>query len=136
MSALVHGIYAGDTRQLSMGAVFPTLKEMERRRGSIVAAMLTGGAKISVADAEAKRALTTRLADVERQMRNVSVYSLQGGLQTLPDSLEAALVNQNNVELRQDSAVTRVSMQAGTKKVLVCTGTRSDSLQQPDLPHS
>lgn len=43
ISAMIHGIYAGDSRRLSVRAVFPQLWEAERESGSVVLAGLFGG---------------------------------------------------------------------------------------------
>lgn len=43
ISAMIHGIYSGDTRELSVRAVFPGLWEAEREWGSVVLAGLFGG---------------------------------------------------------------------------------------------
>jgi len=40
---MIHGIYAGDSRRLSVRAVFPQLWEAEREWGSVVLAGLFGG---------------------------------------------------------------------------------------------
>jgi len=40
VSPFVTGIYAGDTRQLSMAATFPKFTEMERQHGSLVVGMM------------------------------------------------------------------------------------------------
>ena len=39
-SAVIHGIYAGDSRELSIQAVFPSLVELEREHGALSRALL------------------------------------------------------------------------------------------------
>jgi oxygen-dependent protoporphyrinogen oxidase len=99
LSALVHGIYAGDTRKLSIQAVFPSLAKLEKKYGSVVKGLLRGGVKASAADQEALRSLQDRLGDVAKQMSNASVYSLRDGLEAIPKSLVQYLNKQANVEL-------------------------------------
>ncbi|GAA5851776.1 hypothetical protein JCM9279_004402 [Rhodotorula babjevae] len=43
LSAMIHGIYAGDSRRLSVRAVFPQLWDAEREWGSVVLSGLFGG---------------------------------------------------------------------------------------------
>lgn len=102
ISALVHGIYAGDTRQLSMKAIFPSLWKLEQNKGSIVRGMLTGGNKPSEVDAQAYQKLSEEYDALVKQMKDVSIYSLEGGLESLPRALVTHLQKQPNVELRQE----------------------------------
>ena len=43
ISAMIHGIYAGDTRRLSVRALFPGVWEAEREWGSVIRAVVFGG---------------------------------------------------------------------------------------------
>lgn len=71
MDPLAAGLYAGDPEQLSMCAVFPQLKQLERRHGSVVLG-----------------ALESRLPRVgqraPRYCRARTLFSLRGGLGSLP----------------------------------------------------
>ena len=109
LSALVHGIYAGDTRQLSIQAVFPSLWKLEQRYGSVVKGILQGGIKPSELEITAKQELESRLIEIVKRMMKVSVYSLQDGLEMLPKALIRYLKAQPNVELRNESSLTQLS---------------------------
>lgn len=75
-SALVHGIYAADSRKLSLRAAFPSLWNAEDRgRGSIVTGLLR--APPSEDD------LSYDLGELQDKMRDVSVYSFKDGIGTL-----------------------------------------------------
>ncbi|KAF8905195.1 hypothetical protein CPB84DRAFT_1771826 [Gymnopilus junonius] len=92
-SALVHGIYATDSRKLSVRAAFPTIWEAEERgRGSIVRGLLMPAKRKKL---EEKYSLgnTTSL------MRGISVYSFKNGMETLTKALEKSLLSSNNVSI-------------------------------------
>ena len=118
LSALVHGIYAGDTRQLSIRSVFPSLWEAERLKGSIVRSMLfEGGVEMPDWEIEKKKEIEGRLPELTGRMKDVSVYSLKGGLEELPKGLVRHLRGQSNVELRERSGIESLSFQSGRFKV-------------------
>ncbi|KAE9396700.1 Protoporphyrinogen oxidase [Gymnopus androsaceus JB14] len=75
-SALVHGIYAADSRQLSVRAAFPSLWAMEDRGwGSVVRGALIPSAALSRGD--------YNVGDLPEIMKGVSVYSFSDGMETL-----------------------------------------------------
>ena len=98
-SALVHGIYAADSRELSVRAAFPALWNAEDRGGgSVVRGFLKrqkGGEREEKYD----------LGDVERNMAHVSVYSFQDGIETLTRALTRYLEACPNVTLFPGVAV-------------------------------
>lgn len=102
-SALVHGIYATDSRILSVRAAFPTLREMEARGGGSVvrgaiSEMLSGMTRrrtTKVNDTQGQY----DLGDVQETMRGVSVFSFKDGMQTLTDAMENELRTKENVDI-------------------------------------
>lgn len=78
MDPLAAGLYAGDPQQLSVSAVFPQLKRLERCRGSIVLAAI--GARLLRDDQSAIYAPGKR-----------KLFSFRQGLGTLPRSLAERL---------------------------------------------
>lgn len=77
MDPLVGGLYTGDPQLLSMDAVFPRLKELERRHGSVMKGLLR-------ARRERGSALATHPA-------NRLLLSFRQGMETLPRALASAL---------------------------------------------
>uniref|UniRef100_A0A8C1MM60 Protoporphyrinogen oxidase n=1 Tax=Cyprinus carpio TaxID=7962 RepID=A0A8C1MM60_CYPCA len=79
IDSLCRGVFAGDSRQLSVRSCFPLLYEAERSRGSIVLGMLmgSGGPKVVPSDL-AKRAST----------ESWTQWSLKRGMQAFPEALE------------------------------------------------
>ena len=101
-SALVHGIYAADSRQLSVRAAFPSLwNAATHGRGSIARGMLVRSSR-SASTAGG----TYQFGSVKDIMQDVSVYSFRHGMTTLVEALASALKHQSNVRLiTGDSAV-------------------------------
>ncbi|KAF5369051.1 hypothetical protein D9758_002944 [Tetrapyrgos nigripes] len=82
-SALVHGIYAADSRKLSVRAAFPSLWTAEERGwGSMVRGLLMPGksSKPQLGDYE--------LGDIQDMMKGVSVFSFRDGMSTIINALE------------------------------------------------
>lgn len=110
-SAMIHGIYSGDSRRLSVRAVFPQLWEAEREWGSVVLAGLLGGFarrrgwKNKSAWRVAKEKEDEEMEKVKSGLRasgkegeelvgrteGASVWGVRGGLQELTLALEERL---------------------------------------------
>jgi oxygen-dependent protoporphyrinogen oxidase len=98
------GIYAGNTANLSMAAVFPKIIEMERGHGSLLAAFLKslGGKKKPAA------------AATDRPKPKGAVFSFAEGVETLPRRLAEQLrIEYNNKDARLgDAPVTVITVPA------------------------
>ena len=95
-SALVHGIYASDSRMISVRAAFPSLWQAHLAGGGSVArGMLRsfGGAKT------ASPINSYELGGVPNFMSDVSVFSFREGLSTLSRALREAFSAQRNIEV-------------------------------------
>jgi oxygen-dependent protoporphyrinogen oxidase len=84
VSAIIHGVYAGDVYQLSAKSTLSTLWNAEQRGGSIVTGMLQnvflkGNKRFVPESEEAKRFIES--------MANTRLYSFRNGMQTLVDRL-------------------------------------------------
>ncbi|KAI0367399.1 Protoporphyrinogen oxidase [Pilatotrama ljubarskyi] len=110
-SALVHGIYAADSRQLSVRAAFSAMCRLEESgSGSVVrgalSEMLSSIRKRKSKSSATECTETYDLGEVDQLMKGVSVYSFRDGMQTLTDAIVRWLKQQEHVELVQgDSAV-------------------------------
>ncbi|EDR09465.1 uncharacterized protein LACBIDRAFT_319089 [Laccaria bicolor S238N-H82] len=108
-SALVHGIYAADSRQLSTRAAFPSLWEAEERGGgSVVRGFLRKKAPVED-DYE--------LGNMLDVMKDVSVYSFRDGIQTLTNALESYLVARDNVRILRETNVSLLEKTGDTCKL-------------------
>ena len=103
-SALVHGIYAADSRALSVRAAFPSLWDAETNgNGSVLWGMIRGrGAK--------KDEEVYELGDMPDRMKGVSVVSFKDGIEALPKALEAYLAAKHNVEILKRTHVSGLEM--------------------------
>lgn len=114
-SALVHGIYAADSRQLSVKAAFPSLWDaVKRGNGSIVRGMLMSSAK--AADAIAN---DYELGDVQNLMKGVSVYSFRDGMSTLTKAIETALEHSTNVDVIKNDGVVCINKTSSHEDIIV-----------------
>ncbi len=110
-SALVHGIYAADSRILSIRAAFPILCQLERRgKSSIVrgavADMMSFMPQSALSENEATEPYD--LGEVPNLMKGVSVYSFREGMQTLTESMAKHLEARPNVDLLLGDGVRRL----------------------------
>lgn len=117
ISAMIHGIYAGNSKELSMRAIFPSLWRMERSWGSITTGMLlssyTDETKAS------KEAVDKLQASVKQETRNklrdASVWSLQGGFQRLADRLVERLRAAPNIQLVSNARTNSIDASSPTQ---------------------
>ena len=112
-SALVHGIYAADSRKLSVRSAFPVVWDAEDRGfGGMIRGLLIAPRKST------EREDKYELGEIPTMMRDVSVYSFRDGMQTLTDSLEKALRSSPNVSIIENTTVSRMSLRgAGALEV-------------------
>ncbi|KAK4048021.1 oxygen-dependent protoporphyrinogen oxidase [Microbotryomycetes sp. JL201] len=120
ISAMIHGIYAGDSRRLSVKTLFPGLWEAERQSGSVIRhALRSRKSKVRHGGAYAQRmteekqlatALQQKLlrggdggAELVARMHKASVWGVQGGLGQLIQQLKTWLVTEG-VEIRTGQA--------------------------------
>ena len=103
-SALVHGIYATDSRNLSVRAAFPILWDAEERGwGSVVRGFLLPAKRNSDQD-------TYDLGGTSELMHQVSVYSFKDGMQSLTSALEAHILATKNVDIIRNTTVSNLEM--------------------------
>ncbi|KAI0251209.1 hypothetical protein BJV78DRAFT_1126732 [Lactifluus subvellereus] len=108
-SALVHGIYAADSRRLSVRSAFPSLRESEARgNGSVVWGELE--------EEEAWDTGSTVVVDDrewEARVRAAALFSFREGMETLVGALVGALEGCPNVTLRNCTAARRIDQEGG-----------------------
>lgn len=100
-SAMVHGIYAADSRELSVRAAFPSLWDAEERGwGGVVRGMMMPS-RAKVGDR------TYETGEVPQLMKDVSVFSFVDGMSTLTMALRNYL----------NHKAPNVSVRSGTEAV-------------------
>lgn len=97
ISAMVHGIYAADSRRLSVRAAFPSLWEAEKQHGSIILGMLRGTKTREEKQREKEE--WEKLGRLGKEREGWSLYGLKGGLGSLTSKLESA-ARSNGVDTR------------------------------------
>ncbi|EST08978.1 Amine oxidase [Kalmanozyma brasiliensis GHG001] len=130
ISAVIHGIYAGDTRRLSVRAVLPFLWEAERVHGGVLRSMLPikrnkSHRALPAQEAAVKAAKEERLQQIEKELgkeivdsfKSVSVYSFPEGVQEIVQALESRLA-ESGVQVRKGDAVQSIVIDDAGKTLL------------------
>lgn len=131
-SALIHGIYAADTRMLSVRATFPVLCRMEEiGRGSLVRGALKQMLPALRPRSKEKAAApydVYDLGEVPQLVRSVSVYSFRGGMQTLTQAMAEQLRAQDNVEVLEGDPISAMGRSADGRSFEVSTTSLTERL--------
>jgi oxygen-dependent protoporphyrinogen oxidase len=90
ISSMVHGIYAADSRVLSVRSTFPVLWDALQARGSLVLGLLRPARSVRREDAARaeKEAWESLGGDMDAQRKTWSIYGIRGGVETLTKKLE------------------------------------------------
>lgn len=99
-SAMVHGIYAADSRELSIKAAFPTVWRAEERGGGSIVRGFLRRSEIGIGKDDYD------MGDMAKTMRDVSVYSFRDGMKTITDALVRNLRTNPNVQLQSGVSIT------------------------------
>ncbi|XP_039315727.1 protoporphyrinogen oxidase isoform X2 [Saimiri boliviensis] len=91
MDSLCRGVFAGNSRELSIRSCFPSLFQAEQTHRSVLLGLLLGPGRTPQPDSA-----LIRQASAERW----SQWSLRGGLEMLPQALEIHLTNRGVTVLR------------------------------------
>lgn len=97
VDSLCRGVFAGDCRKLSVRSCFPLFYNAERRRGSLVLGMLTGSGPSPVVQ-------PGPLAQTSAE-ESWAQWSLQRGVESLPEAITHYLLQSGKVELHRDAVV-------------------------------
>ncbi|XP_058231867.1 protoporphyrinogen oxidase isoform X2 [Hemibagrus wyckioides] len=109
MDCLCRGVFAGDSRKLSVRSCFLPLHRAEQDWGSVLLGLLlSGGGGGEKAGAGSMSALARRA-----RAESWSQWSLTDGMQTLPDALQEALRGRERVELHHSTPVRTLTHTAG-----------------------
>ncbi|KAL3419036.1 nuclear polyadenylated RNA-binding protein nab2 [Phlyctema vagabunda] len=126
VSAVLHGIYAGDIYKLSARSLLPTLYADELRFGSIVRGQLqrsrydninTIRDHVAMLEAESTF-MNTSLA---LKMKSASVYTFKEGISTLSGAIEKSLLKNPNVRFKLGHQITNIQYNKGQDEINVKT---------------
>ena len=118
ISAIFHGIYAGDIYKLSARAILPTLWAIEWRNNSIMKGLLDqafGGMKpVATSDFDMIKTLQNQriMSDKLEIAKKSSVFTFKGGIGELADRLESKLDESDNVLILENTDVRLVNLQS------------------------
>ncbi|KAL9021426.1 MAG: hypothetical protein Q9185_001323 [Variospora sp. 1 TL-2023] len=113
VSALLHGIYAGDVYQLSLRSIFPYLFYAERELSISVGAAYALGFGLrwpQDASLEAEWARAGPVSQRTQAIRNSSVFTFKKGIGQLADQLETKLRQLPNVSIRRGTVVDQLQL--------------------------
>jgi len=136
VSALIHGIYAGDIWKLSMKSLFPLQWHFEKHYGSMVEGLYRTVSQNITVMPERDSNLLLELRDqkldrdFETKLARCSVFAFRNGLQQLAKALEARLAENGNVTFKTDTRVAKLEHQREAGKIKV----RLLSLPSSHLP--
>ncbi|TIA89449.1 hypothetical protein E3P99_02074 [Wallemia hederae] len=107
-SAVIHGIYAADSRDLSLRFAFPLLYNLEQRTGSVLKGMFSGAGRD-----EKEKALEVAIHDslspsLRQRMEGASIFAFKEGISELVYALESALQG-NNISVLKNAPVKSIS---------------------------
>ncbi|TIB16003.1 hypothetical protein E3P89_00527 [Wallemia ichthyophaga] len=125
-SAVIHGIYAADSRQLSLRFAFPLLHKLEQRAGSVVRGAFRGvgvDAREKALEEDIRSAISPSLTHA---MQNASIFAFKEGIAQLVTWLEGALQH-SNVAIHTSTAVDRISRHKDAYTVHTQTGLAVES---------
>lgn len=118
VSAVIHGIYAGDIYKLSARALVPSLWAIEWRNNSIMKGLLEqafGGMQpMATSDSDIMRTLQSQpiMSDKLEVVKKSSVFTFKGGIGELADRLEAKLDESDNVLILENTNVGQIKLRS------------------------
>lgn len=137
ISAVFHGIYAGDIWQLSAKTLLSMAWELEDRYGTALGGFFRMQSESPNSqqqviahpyDVEVARALNQDIdisLNFARSLKEASMFTFKDGLQTLVKGLQEAMEKTGNIEIRLNSPVSSFKMTEGQdQKVEIIAGVR------------
>lgn len=125
VSAILHGIYAGDIEELSVKSLMPGLWWHEGKYGSFLKALWKQRKSPTIREEEVElmnhlyRNTLSHDVDLKHLFAGVSVYSFKKGLGSLSKALEKYLRQRPNIQIKTGHTITQLQYQAGQHAILV-----------------
>jgi oxygen-dependent protoporphyrinogen oxidase len=132
VSAVLHGIYAGDINKLSAKSLLPWVWEAERQFGSVGDLLYnswTGRRQGAFSKLICPRDIAL-LKDLHKNphmaanveaMKPISVWSFENGISTLTDALAKSLDADPRVQIKQNHAITKLAYDGNANTINVST---------------
>ncbi len=118
VSAIFHGIYAGDIYKLSARAILPSLWALEGRNNSIIKGLLEQAfgemQPIATSDLDIIKTLRSQpsMSDKLEVVKKSSVFTFKAGIGELADRLESQLDKSDNVLILENNDVKQIEIQS------------------------
>lgn len=120
ISAMVHGIYAGDVSKLSVRSTLGMLYHLEKEYGSVVFGLLMGGGAIETPwDLTLKERIAKHEPEIKDFVDKTSIYSFHEGLEALSKALEKQLIEEGRVKILKNSKVEKLDFDMPNRSVKV-----------------
>lgn len=119
VSAVFHGIYAGDIYRLSARSLLSQAWQYEGRYGNFFKAFVRRGRLIPLLQEDLALFKQEDKGD-SCSMAGQSVFTFIGGLEDLADTIVAALENNPNVEIRKETDVKELQLEKSELDLKVC----------------
>lgn len=118
LSAILHGVYAGDVAKLSVNSILPQLPQMEKESGSIVRSVMnkvfTKRAPLKLPSEleyyEATISPQAHFADLSKDLKKYPMMKLASGLQKFPLELAKFLKSTGKVKIHTDVVLLTVDV--------------------------
>ncbi|RHZ54911.1 hypothetical protein Glove_421g10 [Diversispora epigaea] len=121
ISAIVHGIYAGDIKKLSMKSTFTNLYKMEKSHGSILKGSFSGESFLSTKDLTWIQDINRNNKDLMNTLKKSSLYSFKDGIEQLVLALVEDLKTRSNVELKTLTNVKELKFKEENDEIEILT---------------
>ena len=118
VSAIFHGIYAGDIYKLSARAILPSLWALEGRNNSIIKGLLEQAfgemQPIATSDLDIIKTLRSQpsMSDKLEVVKKSSVFTFKAGIGELANRLESQLDKSDNVLILENTDVKQIEIQS------------------------
>lgn len=126
VSAVFHGIYAGDIWKLSAKSILPLPWAREAKHGNLAsaawAAMVQRQSWNFCDDVELQMRLQGGAwhPDLRKQIIDASVFTFKRGISQLTEALEERVTRKNNIKVMKSTQVTALRKAGDTKNIQVC----------------
>lgn len=145
LSAMIHGIYAASSRDLSVRSGMGMLWDAESARGSVVMGMLRGWK--SVAEKAEEEEEWANLGALGKEREKWSLYGLRGGIGVITNTLHDRL-RSRGVDIRADQRISSIRPSETGVEIDTASGviqadhvvsaippSNLDKILSPTLPH-
>ncbi|KAK4498067.1 hypothetical protein PRZ48_010723 [Zasmidium cellare] len=127
LSAVMHGIYAGDVYKLSARSLFPGLWRGEAEWGSVIVGMMrsaTEGLQVTKREADFLQEMKTFNWDplLKTTLSDNSVFTFKDGISMLTDRLYSKLFETGRVDFKFGTPVSSISQAEGNTGVQLSFG--------------